>query len=47
MKHYWRLIVAGVVLAFWAGITPAPAVFTALIAGFIAGLATGRRDQRG
>ena len=46
MNKYWRLFVAGVVLAFVAGLTPAPAVFTALAAGFIAGLFTGRRDPR-
>ena len=45
MRRYWRLLVAGVVLALVAGLTPAPAVFTALIAGFIAGVATGRKDR--
>lgn len=45
MTKYWRLLVAGVFLAFLAGFTPAPALFIALFAGFVSGLATGRRDR--
>jgi ABC-type uncharacterized transport system permease subunit len=45
MTKYWRLVVAGVLLALVAGFTPAPAVFLALVAGFVAGLCTGRRDR--
>jgi ABC-type uncharacterized transport system permease subunit len=45
MTKYWRLVVAGVFLALVVGFTPAPAVFMALIAGFVAGTSTGRKDR--